>query len=96
MSDSNVERQFRAAESNLSNEGIGKANCNKYIDWDDSNTCMIDVILFTADKENLKTLAEYAEKKFHEMNDTWRHRFASINVDKLRRQYNRIVSDADV
>ena len=95
-SDSDVERQFRAAESNLSNEGIGKAYCNKYIDWDDPNTCMIDVILFTADKENLKTLAEYAEKKFHEMNDTWRHRIATINVDKLRRQYDSIVSDGDV
>lgn len=94
-SDSDIERQFRIAESKLSNEGVGNAYINKYGDLFDPISSMIDVILFVVNQDNINDLMDYAKDKFHEMNDIWRHRIATSNLDKLRKQYDNIVSDGD-
>lgn len=93
--DTDLERQFRAAEAKLGNEGIGLNYANKYGDIDDPAGYEIDVILFVADTECIKQLYNYAEKRFHELNDKYRIYIAKINSEKIRKQYDRIVSDGD-
>lgn len=94
--DTDVERQFRVADSKLKNEGIGNVYGNKYMDVSNPNGFKIDVILFVADDENMKQLHLYAEKRFHELNDKYRRYIATVDSDQIRRQYDTIVSDGDI
>lgn len=94
--DTDVDRQFRAAEMKLGNEGIGMVYGNKYMDEAYPNNFKIDVILYVADEECLKQLNNYAETRFHGLNDDYRRYIATINSDKVRRQYDSIVSDGDI
>lgn len=94
--DSDVDRQFRAAEVKLGNEGVGIVYGNKYMDDEHPNNFKIDVILFVADEECIKQLNHYAEERFHGLNDDYRRYIATINSDKIRRQYDSIVSDGDI
>lgn len=94
--DTDVDRQFRAAEVKLGNEGIGIVYGNKYMDDEQPNNFKIDVILFVADEECLKQLNHYAEARFHGLNDDYRRYIATINPDKIRKQYDSIVSDGDI
>lgn len=94
--DTDVDRQFRVADSKLKNEGIGNVYGNKYMDINDPNGFKIDVILFVADDDNLKNLHNYAEKRFHDLNDKYRRYIATVDSDKIRRLYDTIVSDGDV
>lgn len=94
--DTDVDRQFRIADSKLKNEGIGNVYGNKYMDVSNPNEFKIDVILFVADDENIKQLHTYAEKRFHELNDKYRRYIATVDSDKIRRQYDNIVSDGDI
>lgn len=94
--DTDVDRQFRVAEAKLGNEGIGIVYGNKYMDDEYPNNFKIDVILFVADEECVKQLSYYAETRFHGLNDDYRRYIATINSDKIRRQYDSIVSDGDV
>lgn len=94
--DTDVDRQFRIADSKLKNEGIGNVYGNKYMDVSNPNEFKIDVILFVADDENIKQLHIYAEKRFHELNDKYRRYIATVDSDKIRRQYDNIVSDGDI
>lgn len=94
--DTDVDRQFRVADVKLGNEGIGIVYGNKYMDDEYSNNFKIDVILFVADEECIKQLNHYAEGRFHGLNDDYRRYIATINSDKIRRQYDSIVSDGDI
>lgn len=94
--DTDVERQFRVADSKLKNEGIGNVYGNKYMDVSNPNRFKIDVILFVADDENMKQLHLYAEKRFHELNDKYRRYIATVDSDQIRRRYDTIVSDGDI
>lgn len=94
--DTDVDRQFRAAEVKLGNEGIGMVYGNKYMDNDYPNNFKIDVILFVADEECIGQLNNYAEGRFHGLNDDYRRYIATIDSDKIRRQYDSIVSDGDI
>lgn len=94
--DTDVDRQFRAADVKLGSEGIGIVYGNKYMDDEYSNNFKIDVILFVADEECIKQLNHYAEGRFHGLNDDYRRYIATINSDKIRRQYDSIVSDGDI
>jgi type III restriction enzyme len=93
--DTDLERQFCAAEAKLGNEGIGVTYANKYGDLDDPAGYEIDVILFVADDECMNQLHNYAEKRFHELNDEYRRYIAKIDSEKIRKQYDSIVSDGD-
>lgn len=94
--DTDIERQFQVAETKLCREGIGVAYGNKYATADDMTSFKVDVILFVADQECMNRLHTYAEKRFHDMNDSYRRYIAKIDSDKIRREYDRIVSDGDV
>lgn len=94
--DTDIDRQFRIADVKLGNEGIGMFYGNKYMDDADPSGFKVDVILFVADGECMIKLYQYAETRFHRMNDDYRRYFATITSEDIRRQYDRVVSDGDV
>ncbi|MEG2291633.1 MAG: DEAD/DEAH box helicase family protein [Clostridium sp.] len=94
--DTDIDRQFRIAETKLGNEGIGMVYGNKYIDINNPSAFKVDVILFVADDECMNNLHNYAQKRFHGLNDDYRKYIATVNDDKIRSKYERIVSDGDV
>lgn len=92
--DTDIDRQFRRAESKLGNEGVGNRYGMYFYDTEDPNAYKIDVILFAADEECVARLNDYAEKEFHHMNDQYRRKMVGLD-DRFIRQYNTIVSDGD-
>lgn len=94
--DTDIDRQFRLAETKLGSEGVANEYGRKYFDMDEPNAYKIDVIIFAADDECIKSLHTYAEAKFHSLNDTYRRYIARIDSDRFRRQYDSIVSDGDI
>lgn len=44
----------------------------------------------------MNRLHSYAENRFHGLNDDYRRYIATINSEKIRRDYDSIVSDGDV
>lgn len=93
--DTDIDRQFRVAETKLGNEGVGIAYGNKYMELNNPNAFKVDVILFVADEECLNDLHSYAKARFHGLNDDYRRYIATIDSEKVRRQYDSIVSDGD-
>ncbi|ADL52352.1 DEAD/DEAH box helicase [Clostridium cellulovorans] len=94
--DTDIDRQFRVANVKLGNEGIGMVYGNKYMDINNPSAFKVDVILFVADDECMNRLHNYAQKRFHGLNDDYRRYIATVDSDKIRRQYDNIVSDGDV
>lgn len=93
--DTDIERQFQIADVKLGREGIGMAYGNKYMDFADLTAFKVDVILFVADEECMKRLHSYAEERFHGLNDDYRRYIATIDSEKIRKEYDSIVSDGD-
>lgn len=94
--DTDIDRQFRLAETKLGGEGVANEYGRQYFDVDAPNAYKIDVIIFAADDECIKNLHAYAETKFHSLNDNYRRYIARIDSDRFRRQYDSIVSDGDI
>ena len=93
--DTDIERQFQIADVKLGREGIGMAYGNKYMDMSDLTAFKVDVILFVADEECMNRLHSYAETRFHGLNDDYRRYMATIDSEKIRKEYDSIVSDGD-
>lgn len=93
--DTDIDRRFKLAEAKLGNEGIGIAYGNTYFDEFDPIGFKVDVILFVANEEALEKLSDYAERRFHDLNDDYRRLVATIDSESIRRQYDSIVSDGD-
>lgn len=93
--DTDIDRQFRKAESKLGNEGVGNRYGKYFYDSDDPNAYKIDVILYVADDDCAKRLMTYAEKAFHELNDKYRRKMVNLD-EKFIKRYNTIVSDGDI
>lgn len=93
--DTDIDRQFRLAETKLGNEGVGNEYGRQYFDVDNPNVYKIDVIIFAADESCIRNLHTYAEKKFHDLNDQYRRYIAKIDSGRIRRQYDSVVSDGD-
>ena len=55
-----------------------------------------DVILFVADEECMNRLHSYAETRFHGLNDDYRRYIATIDSERIRKEYDSIVSDGDL
>lgn len=94
--DTDIERQFQIADVKLGREGIGMVYGNKYGNLSDPTAFKVDVILFVADEDCMDRLHAYAEKRFHGLNDDYRRYIATIDSEKIRRDYDSIVSDGDV
>lgn len=93
--DTDIERQFRLAETRLGNEGVGNAYCNRYYEENDALANKIDVIIFAADVSCMESLHDYARVKFHEMNDENRRRTVTL-PERFKKRYDDIVSDGDI
>ena len=93
--DTDIDRQFRLADVQLGNEGIGNEYGRLYYDEADPSAFQIDVILFVADSDCITKLHEYARKKFHSLNDKYRIYIAKMKDDQLRKKFDSIVSDGD-
>lgn len=93
--DTDIERQFQIADVKLGREGIGMAYGNKYMDMSDLTAFKVDVILFVADEECMNRLHSYAETRFHGLDDNYRRYIATIDSEKIRKEYDSIVSDGD-
>ena len=48
----------------------------------------VDVILFVADEECMNQLHSYAEIRFHGFNDDYRKYIATIDSEKIRKEYS--------
>ena len=93
-SDSDLDRQLRVADAKMGGCGFTMAYGRKYIDFDNPNIFKIDCILFAFDSECIVELNQYAEKKFHDLNDQYRMYIAS-KPEKCKKQYSDIVADGD-
>lgn len=93
--DTDIERQFRLAETRLGNEGVGNAYVNHYYDEDEVMTLKIHVIIFAANADCMDALNEYAQRKFHDLNDANRRRTVTL-PEKYKKKYDDIVSDGDI
>ena len=93
--DTDIERQFRLAETRLGNEGVGNAYATRYYDEEDVMDLKIQVILFAADADCMDELNDYAREKFHELNDANRRRTVTL-PEKFKKKYDDIVSDGDI
>lgn len=93
--DTDIERQFRLAETHLGNEGVGNAYVNHYYDEDEVLTLKIHVIIFAANADCMDALNDYAQQKFHDLNDANRRRTVSL-PEKFKKKYDDIVSDGDI
>ena len=93
--DTDIERQFRLAETKLGSEGVGNAYVSKYYDEDEALNLKIHVIIFAADPECMDVLNEYAKVKFHELNDANRRLTVKL-PERFRKKYDDIGSDGDI
>ncbi len=94
-SDSDLDRQLRAAEMKLGGGGFCQAYGNKYLDNTNPNSFKIDCILYAASENCLAELNKYAESKFNEFNDSYRRKFAVMDSDQYLSQYKSIIRNSD-
>lgn len=93
--DTDIERQFRLAETRLGNEGVANAYVNRYYNEDEVLNLKIQVIIFAANSDCMDALNEYAREKFHNMNDANRRRTVTL-PERYKKKYDDIVSDGDI
>ena len=94
-SSEDIDRQLRAADAKLGGFGFDRRYGIKYFDPDNPNAFKIDVILFAAGEDSITQLHQYAERKFHELNDDYRRAVARLS-DFYKRQYDTIVANSDI
>ncbi|MCM1511662.1 MAG: hypothetical protein NC112_00865 [Oxalobacter formigenes] len=92
--DTDIDRQFRFAETKLGNAGIGNAYLRQYCDLLNTLPHKIDIILFVSDTACMKALSIYAKEKFHELNDTYRRQTVRLN-EREKKKYDSIVANGD-
>ena len=97
-----IARQFRISNKKLAGEGIGEAYgrmlCKEHDPNDDEQTWMVDTIIFAADECCMRSLHNWAEKKFRSLQDEYRQkiaRYTGRDAENVRRQYDKIVMDGD-
>ncbi len=95
LSNTELDRQLRAVDAKLASFGFPQAYGQKYYDPDKPDDFKIDCILFAIDEDCMMELNKYAEKKFHEYNDTNR-RYIVEKSESLKKQYSDIISDGDI
>lgn len=93
-SESDLDRQLRAADAKMGGCGFHFAYGRKYVDLDNINAFKIDCILYAFDSECIVQLNKYAEQKFHALNDQYR-KYIATKPEKCRKQYSDIVADGD-
>ena len=93
--ETDLDRQLRAADSRLGGYGFPFAYGRKYMDMNNLNAFKVDCILFASDDECMRKLNSYAEQKFHALNDQYR-KYVVSKSEKCRKQYSDIIADGDL
>ena len=93
--ETDLDRQLRIADAKLGGYGFPFAYGRRFLDVNDPNAFKVDCILFAADEECMRQLNNYAEKKFHALNDQFR-KYVVSKSEKCRKQYSDIIADGDV
>lgn len=93
--DTDIDRQFDAAENRLYSQGIGKEYGKRFAEDANPYAYKIDVILFVANDECMEKLNAYAKSRFHALNDKYRRLMAKHEDESIRKQYDDIVSNGD-
>ena len=93
--ETDLDRQLRAADAKLGGYGFPFVYGRRFLDLNDPNSFKVDCILFAADEECMRQLSNYAEKKFHALNDQYR-KYVVSRSEKCRKQYSDIIADGDV
>ena len=94
-SESDLDRQLRAADAKLGAYGFPYKYGRRYADLDNPAGYKIDCILFAADDDCIGKLNRYAENKFHELNDQYR-KYVVNKSERCKKQYSDIIADGDV
>ena len=94
MSSSELDRQLRIADAKLAGFGIPTNYGEQYFDPENPDVFKIDCILFVLDEDCMAKLNQYAEKKFHQL-DNDNRRYIVEQSEALKKQYNAITSNGD-
>lgn len=94
-SEEDIDRQLRAADAKLGGFGFDRKYGMTHYDPANPNAFKIDVILYAAGENSLTELHQYAERKFHELNDDHRRAVARL-TDYYKHQYDTIVANSDI
>lgn len=93
---SDIIKQFNLAEKMLYNDGVAYNYVYNYTsDSESEEDCMVDVILFVANEENMQNLEEYAKETFHTLDDNYRRKVAQRQNEELKKEYDNIVCNSD-
>lgn len=92
--DEDLDRQLRAAEGKLGNEGIVNEYGKLYANFDDTTLHAIDIILFVADDRCMIGLEAWAKKRFNELEIITRPKTVKWQ-DKYKDRFTSIVADSD-
>ncbi len=95
LSNTELDRQLRAVDAKLAGFGFPQAYGQQYYDPENPDDFKIDCILFAIDEDCMNELNRYAEKKFHEYNDSNR-RYIVEKSEFVKKQYSDIISDGDI
>lgn len=93
-SESDLDRQVRAADARLGGYGFDRLYGKAYATDDDYFDYKVDCILFAANDDCIAKLSKYAEKKFHALNDDYR-KYIVGRSETCRSEYSAIVADGD-
>ena len=93
-SESDLDRQLRAADAKLCGYGFSNKYGQLYASEEDPSDYKMDVILFAADENNLAEIHEYAKDKFHKLNDENR-RYITTRDESCKTEYENIIANGD-
>ncbi len=94
MSDTDLDRQLRIADSKMGNYGFSNIYGRRFADVDNPYAFKIDCILFANDAECMNKLNKYAEEKFHALNDAYR-KYVVNKSEQCKKRYSDIIRDGD-
>ena len=94
MSDTDLDRQLRIADSKMGNYGFSSIYGRRFADADNPYAFKIDCILFANDTECMSKLNKYAENKFHALNDAYR-KYVVNKSEQCKKRYSDIIRDGD-
>lgn len=93
--DSDIDRQFRMAESKLGREGVSIEYGKIYYDEDNPNSYKIDVIIYANNEDCMDKLNSFAKDKYHQLINTYRRKIATVD-QRYKDQYDSIAANADL
>ncbi len=90
-----LDRQLTMADMKLGHHGYTQSYANRYMpEGENDEDCAIDCILYAANDDCLKELAQYAKQKYNGFITQYRRKIAN-REEKFRREYRSIAQQGD-